>query len=86
MSHLKSKAQIVSISPWELVPGTTQLEVIRHLDGDSLIEYVQSEKKMIRANAEAKGRKPEVIENNQPSRQEIVISAMEVNAALMAKR
>lgn len=57
MAHLKSKATVISISPWELVPGITQREIINHLDGDSLIEYVQSEKKMIRANAEARARR-----------------------------
>lgn len=43
--------RIINITPWELMPGTSQSEVISHLDGDQYIEYVQAEKKLKRANA-----------------------------------
>lgn len=73
--------RVITITPWELIPGISQKEVLNHLDGDQLIEYVQSEKKMIRARAEARANEFEIREDLQ-FKEEIIISAAEVAEAL----
>lgn len=73
--------RVISITPWEQIPGITQKEVLNHLDGDQLEEYVQSEKRMMRARAEARANEFQFIENQQP-REEFIISAAEVAEAL----
>lgn len=43
------RTRIVNISPWELVPGMTKLELIGHLTQDEYIKWVADEKAIIRA-------------------------------------
>lgn len=48
------RTRIVNISPWELVPGMTKLELIGYLTQDEYIKWVADEKASIRARHQVK--------------------------------